>query len=826
MSRSLELIVVLLVGSVTLCRGWRVVLKVASGEDVSPLTSLFDLWTSSHHLNDDAAGIAQVHDSFFSLGMPTYKSRIVNNWAKLNIQNVKVGMYDRNGKEIVNIVFNNSWSDSMTSWFTADNIVQQGQRYTDLSPQLISNCSAEGESGKGHRFLITSNSSPGCETIRGWMVVVDKGRTGQCHWDYGRETPFFLYSQNTTSTTLLEMVSASVFVIFVDDCVDNPCQFGGKCHNNLGVSSCVCADQYYGHTCETVCPCQYGSCVKETAGSRSNPRNFDIGGEILSCNCSAGYTGVNCDQDIDDCLGDPCLHGGVCEDGIQSYTCECPVGYHGVHCENTRDAQITDQSTTGAIIAVAVVVPLVVIVIVLAVIYGIYIKRNPDGYGRATIYKHSAIARDFVRRSFRRMSGRRPRQGKESASKETTKDNKKIISSEQITFEYDNTGFREGDVDDGFGDGDSSKQGYSRQDSEHIDLSPEDQSVISGESVRTKTPPHNVGYTKYLDPRQTNRSHSTSPRFDTEHAYPESSQDSNTSGSLYQEMNPGLTPDYGPAYQPDISPHYDNMSVQQKTTGAGSVESKRPQAAPRNDKDRHFQNAKPPSSDHFNQDVQRRPNNRNQADVPSPSSVSIKPDVVPHSHSNQGGNQRSNDHYNRDTQPAVRYTPQSRSVDRYNTENPPRSEDRYNPDIQPRSNREAQPGSDDRYNVPQSDDKNNASHQPRPARLDFNGDPRNKHPDRHTRGNHPSPGYSPGIPTSPGYARGNPTSPGYSPGNPTSPGYARGNSNSPGYSQGNPTAPPGYDRSNSRQSRTPHQESPPRGVVMLDDGEPIREINI
>ncbi|XP_021344469.1 uncharacterized protein LOC110444414, partial [Mizuhopecten yessoensis] len=128
---------------------------------------------------------------------------------------VKVGMYDRNGKEIVNIVFNNSWSDSMTSWFTADNIVQQGQRYTDLSPQLITNCSAEGESGKGHRFLITSNSSPGCETIRGWMVVVDKGRTGQCHWDYGRETPFFLYSQNTTSTTLLEMVSASVFVIFV-----------------------------------------------------------------------------------------------------------------------------------------------------------------------------------------------------------------------------------------------------------------------------------------------------------------------------------------------------------------------------------------------------------------------------------------------------------------------------------------------------------------------------------------------------------------------------------------------------------------------------------
>ncbi|XP_033736405.1 uncharacterized protein LOC117324594 [Pecten maximus] len=800
------LVIVLLLGSVTLCRGWRVVLKVAAGEDVSPASSLYDLWTSSHNLNDDAAGIAQVQDSYFAPASPSYKSRIVNNWAKSNIQNVKVGMY-RDGMEVVSIIFNSSWSDTMTSWFSEENIIQQGQRYTDLSPGTIKNCSADGQSDKGHRFLITSTTSTACDVMSGWMVVIDKGRTGQCHWDYGYEMPFFLYSPNRTSTTMLKMVTASVFVIFVDDCVDNPCQSGGTCHNNLGVTHCVCTDQNYGYTCETVCPCQYGTCVKEPANSGSDSRIFEIGGEKLSCNCTTGYTGVHCDQDIDDCLGDPCSNGGVCVDGVQSYICECPVGYHGTHCELTRDKEITIQSTTGAIVAVAVVVPLVVIVIILVVVYGIYIKRNPDGYGRATIYKHSAIARDFVRRSFRRISGRRTRQNKDQSLKETTKDNKKIISSEQITFEYDNSGFREGDVDDGFGDGDSSKRGYSRQDSEHIDLTPEDQSVISGESVRTKTPPHVVGYTKYLDPRSTGRSHSTSPRFDMEHPYPESSQDSNTSGSLYQEMNPGLTPDYGPAYQPETSSHQDGVSIQLKTSSAPRLESKRPEAAPRNNREHKNQNVVPPSNDRYNPDIQRRSDDRYNPDPRS--SDRNKPDIVPHD--NQGGYPRSNDRYNLDAQPVVRYKPPSQSDDRYNTDNQSRSNDRYNPDVQPPARVQSRP--DDRYNSPHSTEQHTASSKPRPVKLDFDADPRNRHPARHTptRENRPSVGYSPRNPTTPGYSPGNPTSPGYSPGNPTS----------PGYSPGNPTS-----RSYPQHARSPRQESPPQGKMILDDGEPIREISI
>ncbi|XP_060085562.1 DNA-directed RNA polymerase II subunit RPB1-like [Ylistrum balloti] len=429
-----------------------------------------------------------------------------------------------------------------------------------------------------------------------------------------------------------------------------------------------------------------------------------------------------------------------------------------------------------------------------------------DRYFLSSIFRKFAIARDFVRRSFRRISGRRTRQNKDSASKDTDKDNKKIISSEHISFEYDNSGFRDGDIDDGFGDGDSSKRGYSRQDSEHIDLTPEDQSVISGESVRTKTPPNIVGYIKYLDPRITGRSHSTSPRLDTEHPYTESSQDSNTSGSLYQEMNPGLTPDYGPAYQPDNPTHNDGNSIQLKPNGAQRSEPKQSKTAPRS----NHQNDKPPSYDRYIEDIQQRSDDKYRPNVQT--SDRSKPDIIPKTPSNS--DPRSKDRYNPDRQPVVRYTPQSRSDDRYNTDTHSRPDDRYNTDIQPHTNPEIQPRSDDRYN------------NRRPVKLDFNADGRNRHPERRTptREDHPQPGYSQRNPTSPGYSPGNPTSPGYSQRNPTSPGYSQRNPSSPGYSLGNPI--PGYDRSFAQQTRSPSQGSPPRDKVMLEGEEPVREINI
>lgn len=46
------------------------------------------------------------------------------------------------------------------------------------------------------------------------------------------------------------------------------------------------------------------------------------------CKCQAGWTGKNCDQNINDCVGQ-CQHGATCIDLVNDYHCACQPGYTG-----------------------------------------------------------------------------------------------------------------------------------------------------------------------------------------------------------------------------------------------------------------------------------------------------------------------------------------------------------------------------------------------------------------------------------------------------------------------------------------------------------------
>ena len=49
--------------------------------------------------------------------------------------------------------------------------------------------------------------------------------------------------------------------------------------------------------------------------------------------CMWLFTGVLCEENIDECNALPCLHNATCIDDIASYSCHCSEGYSGRLCE-------------------------------------------------------------------------------------------------------------------------------------------------------------------------------------------------------------------------------------------------------------------------------------------------------------------------------------------------------------------------------------------------------------------------------------------------------------------------------------------------------------
>ncbi|PVD23652.1 hypothetical protein C0Q70_16925 [Pomacea canaliculata] len=59
--------------------------------------------------------------------------------------------------------------------------------------------------------------------------------------------------------------------------------------------------------------------------------------QFYYCCCAAGYTGINCETDVDECASQPCHNGGNCSQGDPGkYECQCPLRYKGRNCEESK----------------------------------------------------------------------------------------------------------------------------------------------------------------------------------------------------------------------------------------------------------------------------------------------------------------------------------------------------------------------------------------------------------------------------------------------------------------------------------------------------------
>ncbi|XP_030375675.1 fat-like cadherin-related tumor suppressor homolog [Scaptodrosophila lebanonensis] len=112
--------------------------------------------------------------------------------------------------------------------------------------------------------------------------------------------------------------------IDLDPCSSAPCLFGGRCEY-LGPNNytCSCPPHLSGKRCEygKFCspnPCQNGGICEEGDG-------------VSHCMCR-GYTGPNCEIDVNECENQPCGNGATCINEAGSFRCICPAYLTGASC--------------------------------------------------------------------------------------------------------------------------------------------------------------------------------------------------------------------------------------------------------------------------------------------------------------------------------------------------------------------------------------------------------------------------------------------------------------------------------------------------------------
>ena len=181
------------------------------------------------------------------------------------------------------------------------------------------------------------------------------------------------------ATTIISISDSSTNIIPLSCCPvsNSPCQILQPCLNdgtciNTNLThigyECLCQSQFNG----TQCQLDNRPCRLDTCWNNGTIVSFLlIINEVLliilgtcypsinttfTCQCSAGWQGQHCENQINYCQNSQCLNGGVCRSVFLNYTCLClGQSYSGRHCEFTSSRMILLQTVSKSFASIAII---------------------------------------------------------------------------------------------------------------------------------------------------------------------------------------------------------------------------------------------------------------------------------------------------------------------------------------------------------------------------------------------------------------------------------------------------------------------------------------
>ncbi|KAJ7332389.1 hypothetical protein JRQ81_014569 [Phrynocephalus forsythii] len=133
----------------------------------------------------------------------------------------------------------------------------------------------------------------------------------------------------------------------IDDCRGHLCANGATCIDEVNSYSCLCPGNFTGRFCRriqvpsTVCGNEKRNLTCYNYGNCTEHQGY------LKCTCIPGFTGQRCEVDINECISDPCLHGGLCQNLLNKFHCVCEMNYAGERCEIDLTADLASNIFTS-----------------------------------------------------------------------------------------------------------------------------------------------------------------------------------------------------------------------------------------------------------------------------------------------------------------------------------------------------------------------------------------------------------------------------------------------------------------------------------------------